>query len=88
VLAIDDAGHLYAWENNRDGQLGDGSAQDRPALVHIGEEKDRFMVAAGASHSLALKADGASYTWNPNNYGTLNNGSQWMATPVLIDQNP
>jgi alpha-tubulin suppressor-like RCC1 family protein len=69
---------LKAWGNNYDGQLGgqtNGNDRTRPVKV-IGLRRAKIeAIAAGASHSLALKSDGAVLAWGYNRDGELGNGT-------------
>ena len=69
---------LKAWGNNHDGQLGDqtnGNDRTRPVKV-IGLRRAKIeAIAAGASHTLALKSDGTVLAWGYNRDGELGNGT-------------
>lgn len=46
---------------------------------------DVTAVAAGVSHSLALKSDGTIWTWGENSSGQLGDGTETLrATPVQV----
>ena len=64
---------LQAWGRNDKGQLGNGSngAVNQPVSV----VSNVVAVAAGASHSLLVKADGTLWAMGGNSYGQLGNGS-------------
>lgn len=76
-------GTVYAWGNNFNGQLGDGtsgSGTNKTTPVQVSGLTDVVAVAGGNSHSLAIKSDGAGdgsaddgtvYTWGANNFGQL-----------------
>lgn len=63
-LAIKEDGSLWAWGNNKYGQLGDGSNADKNTPVKIMD--DVAAVAAGGKHSLAIKTDGSLWAWGNN----------------------
>ena len=69
---------LKAWGNNHDGQLGDqtnGNDRTSPVKV-IGLRRAKIeAIAAGASHTLALKSDGTVLAWGYNRDGELGNGT-------------
>lgn len=73
TAAIDAAGNLWLWGDNRYGQLGDGTttAANVPLKVMDGVSS----VALGGQHSAALKADGSLWTWGSNECGQLGNGT-------------
>ena|GEM_PF-5122727 len=81
-LAVLVDGTVYAWGNNLNGQLGNGSSGSStnwtPAPVsgldHV------VAVAAGATHSLALRGDGTVYSWGGNTLGQLGTGPGGIST--------
>ncbi|MBF9224014.1 RCC1 domain-containing protein [Hymenobacter ruricola] len=81
-------GSLYAWGWNQFGELGiatnSGTFGPNPVPTQVAGTYTQ--VAAGASHSLGLRADGSLYAWGWNHYGqlssTTNNGTD-IATPTL-----
>ena len=75
-LAVSGRGELYAWGNNRRGQLGDGSAENKSTPVKIGDASDWKHTAAGSSFSLAINAEGQLYAWGENNRGQLGDGGR------------
>ena len=69
-------GRVLAFGSNNRGQLGDGSTTQRHSPVEIASlGGDNAQVAAGASHSLILKADGRVLAFGSNKYGQLGDGS-------------
>ena len=70
TVAIHIDGTLWAWGNNSDGEVGDGSANERISPVQIGAGK-WIAISAGHSHSLAIKADGTLWSWGNNYQGCL-----------------
>jgi alpha-tubulin suppressor-like RCC1 family protein len=89
VVAAD--GRVWAWGGNSSGQLGDGSQTNRnlPVLVHGPVEPGLLnyviAVAAGQSHSLALRADGTVWAWGDNQFGQLGDGTtETRLTPVKV----
>ncbi|MDX2053942.1 MAG: hypothetical protein SFV15_16185 [Polyangiaceae bacterium] len=82
-------GALFCWGNNEDGELGDGTrgAHSAPALVDRGGWLD---VAAGASRSCALNAQGKLYCWG-DVYGAKIPGegvtiaSPSVLVPILVE---
>jgi alpha-tubulin suppressor-like RCC1 family protein len=76
TLALQADGSLWAWGGNASGQLGDGSGTQRLSPVQVDLlANDWTAVAAGDSHSLALKADGTLWAWGANASGQLGTGS-------------
>ena len=68
VMAIQTDGSLWGWGQNRRGQLGDGTTEDRPIPVHIMD--DVVSVSATGFATMAIRADGSLWAWGPN-YRTL-----------------
>ena len=99
-LAVGSDGNAYAWGNNLNGQLGDGTTTQRttPVMVKkpdlktytdLTEDFTYVQVSAGGQHSLALGSDGYVYAWGWNRYGQLGNGGRggYSTAPVRV-QNP
>ncbi len=72
--AIKSDGSLWAWGENRFGQLGNGSTEDKTKPVKI--MKDVIAVSAGAHHTIAIKSDGSIFTWGINSNGQLGDGTK------------
>ncbi|NMB34935.1 MAG: hypothetical protein GX989_01465 [Firmicutes bacterium] len=92
-LALKDDGTVWAWGCNSSGQLGDGTTEHRNTPVQVGVQpagEDNKLtnvraIAAGGSHSLALKDDGTIWAWGCNSYGQLGNGATTdRAVPVQV----
>ncbi|MBF0545279.1 MAG: tetratricopeptide repeat protein [Candidatus Riflebacteria bacterium] len=86
ALALRKDGTVWSWGNNSNGQLGIG-----PVLkfVSFPEMLPKFegiiSIAAGESHSLALKNDGTVWSWGTNSWGELGDCStQDRMTPVKV----
>ncbi|WP_027390899.1 LamG-like jellyroll fold domain-containing protein [Chrysiogenes arsenatis] len=78
-LALKSNGTLWSWGTNSQGQLGDGTAEQRNAPVQIGVGSAWRDIAAGGSYSIALREDGTLWTWG---YGIHGNGSLHMGVTV------
>ena len=80
-IALNGDGTVWTWGQNNFGQLGDGSATgpelcgldpcSKSALQVEGGLSGVTAVAAGARHSIALKADGTLWSWGWNDSGQL-----------------
>jgi alpha-tubulin suppressor-like RCC1 family protein len=80
-LAIKTNRTLWSWGHNSAGQLGLGFTTGAPNYgvftpTQIGSDTDWFMVKAGEYHTLALKDNGALWSWGRNDVGQLGNGTQ------------
>ncbi|MEM7393433.1 MAG: hypothetical protein AAF492_13900, partial [Verrucomicrobiota bacterium] len=90
-MALDRDGVVYAWGDNRRGQLGIGSRVDRPLPVAVrGPENDDWpqsivAIGAGNAFSLALDDRGRVWSWGDNYYGQLGDGTKRRRRfPVLV----
>ena len=86
TVALKTDGSVWAWGDNGDGQLGDGSIIAKLTPVPVsGLSSGVTAIAAGGLHTLALKSDGSVWAWGYNNYGQLGDGSTLdKHTPVQV----
>ena len=75
TVALKNDGTLWAWGNNANGQLGDGSTTQHNNPEQIGLDTNWSAIATGASHTVALKTDGTLWAWGNNANGQLGDGS-------------
>ena len=75
TINIHSDGTMWAWGNNYDGQLGDGTTVTRSAPVQIGSASDWRSVSVGYAHVAAIKTDGTLWAWGNNQSGQLGIGS-------------
>ncbi len=89
TLAIKTDGSLWAWGSNSNGQLGNGeSGSGKKQSTPIKIMDDVNQVAAGHSHTLAIKTDGSLWAWGSNSYGQLGDGTTTPKTiPIKIIDN-
>lgn len=78
-------GTLWAWGDNRYGQLGDGTLIGKDCPIQIGKDNHWSFVSAGLISVFAIKTDGTLWAWGFNNYGELGDGTTInRLTPVQI----
>lgn len=87
-VALKSDGTVWAWGDNTDYQLGDGTNTDRTLPVQATGLTGMTAVAAGQNHTLALKSDGTVWAWGDNTFGQLGddvNGIHvnYSPTPLL-----
>ena len=75
TVALKTDGSLWAWGDNGDGQLGDGTTAGKSVPTPIGSDHNWAQTAAGYYHTLALKTDGSLWAWGDNWYGQLGDGT-------------
>ncbi len=88
-LALKADGTMLAWGYGTFGQLGDGGtlpSTNKPTPSAIPGVTGIVAIAAGNSHSLALKSDGTVLAWGFDNRGQLGDDSSFAdkSTPISI----
>ncbi|MCE9672828.1 RCC1 repeat-containing protein [Myxococcus stipitatus] len=86
ALAVDSNGRVWAWGDNSDGQLGNGSYTGSNTPVQVPGLTGVVAVATGGAHSLALRDDGTVWAWGANSSGQLGDGNTWFgrSTPLPV----
>ena len=69
------SGTAYCWGANDDGQLGDGSVNDRSTPVLVSGGYTFEAIAAGGYHTCGLTAANVVYCWGKNDNGRLGDGT-------------
>ena len=95
-LALKDDGTVWAWGSNTtgqarwiSGQLGRDEITDSSTPIDVGGLPGGVeVIAAGSSHSLALKNDGTVWAWGGNLIGELGNSTitHHSSTPVQVSE--
>ena len=78
---------VLTWGANYSGQLGNGTIVDSPIPIELSALDNVKQVAAGGSHSLALKDDGTIWSWGDNTFGQLGrdtSGALFDSVPLQI----
>jgi alpha-tubulin suppressor-like RCC1 family protein len=75
-LVLDGDGIVWAWGNNKYGQLGDGSTADRSRPDRVLGLDNVRAIAAGWYHNLALRTDGTVWAWGFNGTYQLGSGAE------------
>ncbi len=86
-IAITTKGHVLAWGQDGDGQLGDGGTNDSdtPVRVRLPAGTKVKSITAGADDALAISTRGRLYAWGANADGEIGNGTTTDAdTPVRV----
>lgn len=79
TCAVKESGRTVCWGANRDGQLGDGTREDRLAPVPVRGLTGAGEVSAGRAHTCAL-AGGRVFCWGNNEAGQVGDGSGFDRT--------
>jgi alpha-tubulin suppressor-like RCC1 family protein len=90
TVALDSDGHAYAWGQNDDGELGNGTISGSfvPVRVHLPAGVTFTQVEAGHYYFVAVGSDGNTYAWGANSSGQLGDGTTTTATVPILMQTP
>ncbi|MEI6091624.1 MAG: T9SS type A sorting domain-containing protein [bacterium] len=72
---LNDFGTLWGWGRNGEGQLGDGTNDDKFVPVQIGKDYKWKVITANIDGSLAIKTDGTLWAWGWNLHGQFGDGT-------------
>ncbi|MGI6332487.1 MAG: S-layer homology domain-containing protein [Zhaonellaceae bacterium] len=83
--ALKEDGSLWTWGSNYDGQLGDGTKENKVVPTMLDGDKDWVAVATGSNHTLAIKSDGSLWSWGNNFNGQLGTGDkEYSSSPRRV----
>ncbi len=77
TVAIKADGTLWAWGDNSQGQLGDGTNVNKKQPTQIGTSTDWKEISAGSAFVIATKTNNTLWAWG-------NNGSGQLALPFAV----
>ncbi|XP_070528774.1 probable E3 ubiquitin-protein ligase HERC4 isoform X3 [Cardiocondyla obscurior] len=87
-IALTNNGDLYAWGNNREGQLGLGSLTDteiKPKKIYSLAAIPIAFIACGGYHTVVISKSGAVFSWGRNTFGQLGlNDTQQRILPCQL----
>ncbi len=75
VLALTTNGNVYAWGNNSNGQLGNGTNTQANSPILVTNLSNIVAISAGNSTSYALDSSGIVWVWGVNAAGQLGLGT-------------
>ena len=75
TLALKLNGTVWAWGNNENGQIGDGTTDDSVIALPVAGLTGVVDTVAGDYFSLALLTDGTLRAWGQNDFGQLGDGT-------------
>ena len=90
TVGLDGGGKLWAWGDNREGQLGAGArALSGPTPQAVTAVTDVRAIAAGEAHSLALDGQGRVWAWGRNTFAQVSPATDVsVASPVQVSGLP
>ncbi len=85
TLALKTDGTLWAWGDNGQGHLGDGTIVSKSSPIQVGLLTNWKQISAGDDLSVALKTDGTLWSWGSSGEGQGGRGDTTRrSSPVQI----
>ena len=85
TFALKSDGSVWAWGDNQNGALGDGTMTRQPTPVRVVGLTSVVAISAAVNHTVALKNDGSVWTWGDNGLGQLGDGTLTQrSTPIQV----
>ncbi|GEM_PF-2337137 len=82
---LSEAGKIFCFGDNKNGQLGDGTTEMRLTPVALNSDKVFKSVSAGFEHTCAIDDKDEAYCWGGNIVGQLGTGTKESSlTPVKV----
>jgi alpha-tubulin suppressor-like RCC1 family protein len=85
TVSVKTNGTLWAWGDNQNGQVGNGTTTNQGTPTQVGTDNNWISASGGYYHTVALKSNGTIWAWGDNQYGQLGNGTNTnVSTPTQI----
>jgi alpha-tubulin suppressor-like RCC1 family protein len=84
VCGVAVAGTVWCWGRNANGQVGDGTTDERTVPTIVPGPLLLYGVAVGARHTCALDPSGTAYCWGDNELGQLGQAGEHLE-PSPVD---
>jgi alpha-tubulin suppressor-like RCC1 family protein len=84
VCALLSDGTAWCWGRNSNGQLGDGTTDNRSFPIKVTNLPLAISIASGGAHSCALLADGTARCWGSNQLGQLGDSTSGNNKPAAV----
>lgn len=75
TLALKNDGTVWAWGNNEEGEVGDGTLDDRNSPAQVGTLSGVAAIRPYDANAMVLKTDGTIWGWGYNGAGALGDGT-------------
>jgi len=82
-IALKTDGSLWAWGDNRNGQLGDGTRENRENPVHIIDDVDNYVFDWSSTH--AVTTEGILWVWGSGSVSATYAPAAMMNDVKLVD---